>query len=320
MGKRSPLLDAVRNTIRVKHYSLRTEKSYIYWIKYYIRFHGVRHPREMGAAEVEKFLTFLAVERRVTASTQNLALSALLFLYKQVLEIELPWLDDITRASKPARLPTVFTQQEARTVIDKLPTQYTLMAELMYGAGLRVMECVRLRIKDIHIDYAQIIVRSGKGNKDRTTLLPVRSVDAIRCQIKAALLIHQQDLKNGFGAVYLPHALKRKYPNANREPAWQYLFPAANRSIDPNDRVERRHHLGEQSLQRAVKRAIRKAGIYKQASCHTFRHSFATHLLENGYDIRTVQELMGHNDIRTTQIYTHVMKKGANAVVSPLDG
>ncbi len=319
MAQKSPLLSSVREKLRVKHYSIRTEQSYVYWIKYYIRFHGTRHPAEMGASEIESFLTHLAVDRKVTASTQNQALSAILFLYQKVLEIDLPYLEDVTRASKPSRLPTVFTPRQAMEVINGLPQQYILMAELMYGAGLRVMECVRLRVKDVDFDYSQIIVRSGKGAKDRVTLLPDRSVAALQAQIEKVRVLHERELEQGFGRVYLPFALERKYPNANREFGWQYVFPAARRSVDPRSGFEQRHHFGEQSLQRAVKKSILASGINKQASCHTFRHSFATHLLENGYDIRTVQELMGHKDVRTTQIYTHVMNKGANAVMSPLD-
>lgn len=320
MSSKSPLLESVRRKIRFLHYSIRTEKSYIYWIKHYIHFHGLRHPKELGAVEIEAFLTYLAVERKVAASTQNLALSALLFLYQKVLEVDLPYLDDVVRATKPKRLPTVFTHDEAMRVIASLATEHVLAAELMYGAGLRVMECVRLRVKDVHFDYSQIIIRSGKGNKDRVTLLPEKSIPALKQQIDKVRIIHEHDLEAGFGEVYLPYALERKYPNANTEIAWQYVFPASERSIDPRSDKERRHHIGAQSLQRAVKRAVIKSNVNKQASCHTFRHSFATHLLENGYDIRTVQELMGHNDIRTTQIYTHVMNKGANAVKSPVDG
>lgn len=301
------------------HYSIRTEKSYIYWIKYYIHFHELRHPRDMGHAEIEAFLTYLAVERNVTASTQNLALSAILFLYQKVLQIDLPWLEDVERAAKPKKLPTVFTPREAQRVISRLPVDHVLPVELMYGAGLRVMEVVRLRIHDINFDYAQIIVRSGKGNKDRVTLLPDKVAGNLRQQIATVKNIHDKDIAAGFGEVWMPHALDRKYPSAARELHWQYVFPARKRSIDPRSGKERRHHIGAQAIQRAVKRAVRDAGLNKQASCHTFRHSFATHLLESGYDIRTVQELMGHKDIRTTQIYTHVMNKGANAVKSPLD-
>jgi len=319
MSSKSPFLESVRRKFRVLHYSIRTEKSYLYWIKYYIRFHAMRHPNELGARDIESFLSFLANERQVSASTQNVALAALLFLYTKVLEIDLPYLEDVTRASRPTRLPTVFTPKEAMRVISSLPTGYVLPAQLMYGAGLRVMECVRLRVKDIQFDYAQIIVRSGKGNKDRVSLLPEGVTTAIRHQIELVRTIHERDLGAGYGEVYLPFALERKYPGANKELAWQYVFPAKQRSIDPRSGRQRRHHLGAQSLQRAVKKAIVASGINRQASCHTFRHAFATHLLENGYDIRTVQELMGHKDIRTTQIYTHVMNKGANAVKSPLD-
>ena len=319
MARKSPLLESVRRKIRVLHYSIRTEQTYIYWIKYYIQFHGTRHPKDMGVPEIEEFLTYLAVEQKVTPSTQNLALSAILFLYQKVFEIELPFIENVVRASRPKRLPTVFTPAEAHRVISELPAEHALAAELLYGAGLRVMECVRLRVKDIHFDYTQIIVRSGKGKKDRVTLLPDSVVEKLKTQIDMVKLIHQRDLDAGFGEVYLPYALERKYPQANKELAWQYVFPSRQRSIDPRSDKERRHHIGAQSLQRAVKKAVRKSGVDKQASCHTFRHSFATHLLENGYDIRTVQELMGHKDIRTTQIYTHVMNKGANAVRSPLD-
>ncbi len=314
-----PLLEFVRRKTRLLHYSIRTEKTYIYWIKYYIHFQGLRHPKDLGVGEIEDFLTYLAVEKKVAASTQNLALSSILFLYQKVLEIDLPYIQDVVRATKPKRLPTVFTPDEAMRVIAALSSDHSLPTELMYGAGLRVTECVRLRVKDIHFDYSQIFVRSGKGNKDRVTLLPDKTLDAIKRQIAMVKTIHERDLSAGFGEVYLPFALERKYPNANKELAWQYVFPAKHRSIDPRSDKERRHHIGVQSLQRTVKKAIVGVGVNKQSSCHTFRHSFATHLLENGYDIRTVQELMGHKDIRTTQIYTHVMNKGANAVKSPLD-
>jgi integron integrase len=319
MPSKSPFLESVRRKFRVLHYSIRTEKSYLYWIKYYIRFHGMRHPKDLRARDIESFLSFLAVERQVSASTQNVALAALLFLYTKVLEIDLPYLEGVTRATRPARLPTVFTPQEAMRVISSLPFDHVLPAELMYGAGLRVMECVRLRVKDVHFKYAQIIVRSGKGNKDRVTLLPEKVMAPLKRQIEIVQSIHDRDLAAGYGEVYLPFALERKYPTASMELAWQYVFPAGKRSVDPRSNKERRHHIGAQALQRAVKTAIVDSGINRQASCHTFRHAFATHLLENGYDIRTVQELMGHKDIRTTQIYTHVMNKGANAVKSPLD-
>lgn len=313
------LLDQVREKIRVKHYSIRTEKSYVDWIKRFILFHDKRHPEKMGGLEVEKFLTHLATDRNVTASTQNQALAAILFLYREVLKIELPWLDDMQRAKKPARLPVVLTRAEVRGVLSHLDGMMGLMAALLYGSGLRLMECVRLRVKDVEFDYKQLVVRDGKGGKDRVTMLSDNLVDPLKQQIERARVIHEQDLREGFGAVYLPFALERKYPNAPREWAWQYVFPATHRSVDPRTNIERRHHIDEKRLQRAMKNAVRAASIHKPASCHTLRHSFATHLLENGYDIRTVQELLGHTDVATTMIYTHVLNKGALGVNSPLD-
>jgi integron integrase len=319
MTEKLSLLDAVRNRIRIKHYSIRTEKSYVQWIKSYIHFHSRQHPRELGAGHIETFLTHLAVDRNVSASTQNQALSALLFLYRDVLEIELPYLDKLTRAKKSTHVPVVFTADEAASVIRFLQPPYSLMVKLLYGSGLRLMECVRLRVKDIDFSYRTITVRCGKGQKDRVTLLPGSVKKDLELQIIKAGELHDFDLRSGYGAVFLPFALAKKYPAANREWGWQYVFPAKNRSIDPRSGLERRHHIGEQLLQRAIKRSIVQAGISKQASAHTFRHSFATHLLQAGYDIRTVQELMGHKDIRTTQIYTHVLERGGNAVRSPLD-
>ncbi|HEX5056974.1 MAG TPA: integron integrase [Gammaproteobacteria bacterium] len=319
MSNNPRLLDRVRHKIRTKHYSIRTERSYVQWIKSYIHFHGLQHPKGLDASHIEAFLTHLAVEKSVSASTQNQALSALLFLYKDVLEIDLPWLDGITRAKHSRRIPVVFTQDEVTRVLGALQPPYLLMAKLLYGSGLRLMECLRLRIKDVEFERRQIIVRDGKGGKDRVTLLPDRIAGDLRVQLIKAKELHDMDLTAGYGEVYLPFALERKYPNANREWAWQYVFPASKRSFDPRSGKQRRHHLDEKALQRSVKLAVREAGIHKPASCHTFRHTFATQLLENGYDIRTVQELLGHKDIRTTQIYTHVMNKGANAVRSPLD-
>ena len=313
------LLDQVRNRIRVKHYSIRTEKTYIQWIKSYIHFHELQHPDTLSAKHIEAFLTHLAVNRKVSASTQNQALSALLFLYKEVLKIELPYLDGVTRAKKPLHVPVVFTVEEAKSVINHLQIVYALMAKLLYGSGLRLMECVRLRVKDIDFNYKTITVRGGKGAKDRVTLLPDQVIEPLNFQLKKAKELHDFDIEAGFGRTYLPFALERKYPAANIEWGWQYVFPASRRSIDPRSGVERRHHIGEQGLQRAVKVSIIKSKIFKKASCHTFRHSFATHLLSSGYDIRTVQELLGHNDVRTTQIYTHVLERGGNAVKSPLD-
>jgi len=308
----------VSNIMRSRHYSLSTEKSYSHWIKCYIFFHKKRHPLEMGLDEVEQFLTHLAVDRHVAASTQNQALNALLFLYKAVLQKEIG-LVNATRAKQPQRLPTVFTCEEVKRVLSHISGYPWLMASLLYGGGLRLMECVRLRIKDIDLTQRQMIIREGKGFKDRVTLLPERLIEPIKNQMTLAKALHQQDLNDGFGMVSLPYALERKYPNANRETAWQYVFPASKRSIDPITKTERRHHIDPSVLQKAVKQAVRRSDINKQGSCHTFRHSFATHLLENGYDIRTVQELLGHKDLKTTMIYTHVLNRGGNAVKSPLD-
>lgn len=321
------LLDQVREVIRFKHYSLRTEEAYIHWIRRFIFFHGKRHPREMGAVEVTAFLTHLAVKDHVAAATQNQALNALVFLYGAVLQLELGDLGEFARVSRPARIPVVLTQEEARTVLAALkPGTSALMARLLYGAGLRLSECLRLRVKDLELARNQIVVRDGKGFKDRVAVLPeclkpdlVRHLDRVR-------LLHHQDLRAGNGRVHLPYALARKFPNANREWIWQYVFPAAGLSRDPREpgfpearAVLRRHHVSELSVQRAVKEAVRLTRITKPASCHTLRHSFATHLLERGYDIRTVQVLLGHKDVSTTMIYTHVMQKPGLGVKSPLD-
>jgi integron integrase len=317
------LLDQVRATLRVAHYAKRTEESYIDWIKRFILFHGKRHPREMGPEEVRAFLTHLAAAKSVAASTQNQALSALLFLYRVVLEVKLPWVDGFERVQRPPKVPVVLTKEEARVVLARLTGSARLMAHLLYGSGLRLMECMRLRIKDIDLGYLQITIREGKGGRDRVTMVPVQLADALRRQIEKVARIHEEDLSAGAGEVYLPHALVRKAPGMAKELAWQYLFPAARRSFwtDEMDGVARegRHHIDESYVQRAVKKAIREAGVQKAASCHTFRHSFATHLLENGYDIRTVQELLGHKDVSTTMIYTHVLNKPGIGVRSPLD-
>ena len=314
------LLDQVRDLIRLKHYSIRTEQAYLGWIKRFILFHHKRHPKEMGKTEIEAFLTHLAVQGNVAASTQNQAMNAILFLYRHVLKQDLGWLEDVTRAKQPARLPVVLTVPEVQAVLARLDGQHWVMASLLYGSGLRLMECLRLRVQDLELTRRELIVRDGKGSKDRITLLPDKLIQPLQIQLERAKALHQQDLRQGFGAVYLPDALERKYPNANREWAWQYVFPADKRSIDPRSGVERRHHLGETALQQAVRNAVRQAGIDKPASCHTLRHSFATHLLANGYDIRTVQELLGHKDVRTTMIYTHVLNRGGKGVRSPLDG
>ena len=319
MNDKPRLLDLVRSQIRVKHYSIRTEKSYLSWIKQYIRFHGLKHPKDMGVSEVERFLSYLAVSRKVSASTQNQALSALLFLYRHVLKIKLPNVDDVVRAKLPVKVPVVFTRDEVSGVIQRLDGRFQLMAQILYGSGLRLMECVRLRVKDIDFTYKHIIVRNGKGAKDRITVLPEFLIAPLNLHLQNMKQLHDEFLSKGSGSVYMPVALARKYPNAVTEWAWQYVFPASTLSIDPRSGKQQRHHINEKRLQRAVKNAIRNACIYKQASCHTFRHSFATHLLEAGYDIRTVQELLGHKDIRTTQIYTHVLNKPGISVNSPLD-
>ena len=313
------LLDRVRERIRLKHYSLRTEQAYCDWIKRFVVFHGKRHPSGLGAPDVEAFLTALAVQGRVAASTQNQAKSALLFLYKEVLGVELPWLDNVERAKAPARLPVVLTREEVARVLARLHGVHRLVGSPLYGTGLRIMEAMRLRVKDVDFSRGEILVRDGKGGKDRVTMLPVRLVAPLRDQLLHERELHRVDLDEGFGAVWLPFALDRKYPSAAREWGWQYVFPADARSVDPRDGVERRHHLSDQAFQRAMKSAVRGAGIAKPATPHTLRHSFATHLLESGYDIRTVQELLGHADVSTTMIYTHVLARGGRGVVSPID-
>jgi integron integrase len=313
------LLDQVRESIRLRHYSLRTEESYVGWIRQFIVFHHMRHPTEMGQAEISQFLTHLAVKRRVTASTQNQALSALVFLYRHVLKKDLGDINPWEQAKRPQRLPLVFSRGEVRAVLSQLEGTEWLMASLLYGAGLRLMECLRLRVKDLDFEYRQIVVRDGKGQKDRVTPFPAALIEPLRQHLSKVKVLHEQDLKEGFGEVWLPDALCRKYPNAAKEWGWQYVFPSRKRSVDPRSVAVRRHHLDENTLQRAVSGAIRAAQLTKPGSCHTFRHSFATHLLEAGYDIRTVQELLGHQDVRTTMIYTHVMNKGGKGVLSPLD-
>lgn len=305
-----PLLEQMGGVLRHKYGSLRTEQSYLDWVKRFILFHGKRHPKDLGAGEVRAFLTNLAVEGRVAASTQNQALSALLFLYQQVLRVELPYLADVERVRRPRRLPVVLTREEARAVLDGLTHPTTsLMGWLLYGAGLRLMECMRLRVKDVDFAYRQLIIRDGKGQKDRRTLLPERLEQPLRLHLAKVKALHAEDLAQGYGSVYLPFALERKYPQAARAWEWQYVFPAARLSVDPRSGVRRRHHAEEKNLQNAMKAAVRKAGLSKPATCHSLRHSFATHLLESGYDIRTIQELLGHKDVATTMIYTHVLNQ-----------
>lgn len=315
----SQLLDHVRDQIRLLHYSIRTEEAYINWIKQFIVFHGKRHPDEMAASEISRFLSYLAKERNVSASTQNQALSALLFLYQEVLNKPIDWIDDVERAKKSQRLPVVFTREEAKAVLSHLRGEMWLMGNLLYGSGMRLMECVRLRVKDVDFAQKQIIVREGKGNKDRVTVLPKALIVPLEQQLERVKSVHEMDIREGYGKVYLPFALARKYPNANREWCWQYVFPATKRSVDPRSGQIQRHHISETTLQKAVKAAIRRAGVNKPGSCHTLRHSFATRLLENGYDIRTIQELLGHADLQTTMIYTHVLNKGGRGVESPVD-
>lgn len=318
MGK-SPFLESVRKEIGVRHYSIRTEKSYLYWIKYFINYNNKKHPKDMGGEEVAVFLSYLANERNVAAATQNQALNALNFMYKHVLDKPIGEMKGVVRAKKPKRLPVVLSIPEVKSLLSYIEGDQWIMASLLYGSGLRLMECLRLRIKDLDLDKRMITVRSGKGNKDRITLLPENLVNHLEAHLHKVKSLHQRDLDEGCGTVHLPYALERKYPNANREWGWQFIFPAAKRSRDPrSDRVQR-HHFYPSTLQKTLKIAVRKASINKPASCHSLRHSFATHLLEKGYDIRTVQELLGHSDIRTTQIYTHVLNKGGMGVISPLD-
>jgi integron integrase len=314
------LLDRVRDTIRRKHYSFRTEKSYVAWVRRYILFHNKQHPQVMGRSEIEAFLTYLAVNRKVSASTQNQAFSALLLLYRDVLNKDLDFPIDSVRAKRPKRLPTVLTKDEVLKVIGCLSGIPQLMAKLLYGSGLRLMECVRMRVKDIDFAQHQIIVRDGKGMEDRVTMLPASLVTPLNEHLQRVKLLHEKDLPRGYGTVNLPFALERKYPNANREWVWQYVFPSARLSKDTRTGIVRRWHMSDRSLQKAVKTAARLTEINKHVGCHTFRHSFATHhLLQNGYDIRTVQELLGHKDVKTTMVYTHVLNRGALAARSPID-
>jgi integron integrase len=318
--QRSPrLLDQVRELIRIRHYSIRTEQAYVQWIRRFILFHDKRHPRELGAEEITAFLSHLAVKRNVAASTQNQALNAILFLYRNILKCTLPWLEDVQRAKKPQRLPVVLTRDEVRATLAQMQGTTWLMAALIYGGGLRLLECLRLRVKDIDFQYRQLVVRDAKGQKDRITLLPQNLFEPLRSHLVRVRSLHENDLAGGYGCVSLPFALAQKYPKAERDWGWQYVFPSARRSIDPRSGAERRHHAPEDALQRALRQAVRRAGIIKPASVHTLRHSFATHLLESGYDIRTVQELLGHADVKTTMIYTHVLNRGGKGVVSPFE-
>jgi integron integrase len=316
-GKR--LLDRVRDKIRVKHYSIRTEQAYLQWIRRFILFHGKRHPQDMGATEVEAFLSHLAVAGKVSASTQNQAKAALLFLYQAVLEVDLPWLTDIVSAKLPQRLPVVLTRAEVDAILAHIEGTSGLILKLVYGTGMRIMECLRLRVKDIDFGSCEITIREGKGFKDRVTMLPKLLVDPLQEHLMRVRQLHESDLRAGLGEVFMPFALARKYPNAGRSWIWQYVFPSSKISKDPRSSRISRHHADEQAIQRCMREAVRRANIHKHATPHTLRHSFATHLLQGGYDIRTIQELLGHKDVSTTMIYTHVLNKGGRAVVSPLD-
>jgi integron integrase len=318
-GQKPRLLDQVREAIRTRHYSLRTEKAYVHWIKRFIFFHSKRHPSEMGETEIGQFLSSLATEAHVSASTQNQALNALLFLYRAVLEKPIGYINGVVRAKRPGRLPVVLTRQEVRALFGCLEGTEWLMATLLYGAGLRLMECLRLRVQDIDFGSNQLIVRAGKGDKDRVTMLPVTVLEPLRKHLEGVKTQYQRDMEQGLGGASLPNALEKKYPNAPKEWGWQFVFPASKLALDPRSGKMRRHHLHETVLQKAVKEACRKAGLTKHAGCHSFRHSFATHLLEDGYDIRTVQELLGHKDVTTTMIYTHVLNRGGRGVYSPAD-
>lgn len=319
-GKESPrLLDQVRERLRFKHYSLRTEEAYVHWIKRFIFFHKKKHPNEMGAREVTAFLSHLAVAGKVAAATQNQALAALLFLYRGVLEIDLPWLNEIERPNRPKRLPVVLNKVEVNRLLNQLDGTHSLMARLLYGTGMRLMECVRLRVKDVDFERREILIREGKGAKDRVTMLPESLASPLQDHLKRVRALFDEDRAADLPGVYLPDALEKKFLRAGKEWGWFWVFPARALAVDPRSGIKRRHHTHEQALQRAIKKAVMTAGIVKPATSHTLRHSFATHLLQSGYDIRTVQELLGHSDVSTTMIYTHVLNRGGRGVVSPLD-
>ena len=313
------LMDQVRYYLRLHHYAYSTEKTYMEWIRRYIRFYNMKHPREMGEAEIENFLTYLAVERNVAGATQNQALNALVFLYKKVLGVELAERINAIRSKKKKHIPVVLSPPEVTQIMRHLKGEQALMVQLLYGCGLRLRECLRLRVMDIDFYYKMVVVRDGKGNKDRVTVLPDLLIEPLQVHLSAVREIHNSDLASGFGEVYLPNALSRKYPYAQKEWKWQYVFPAGKISVDPRSGRQRRHHYLPNNLQKAVKKAVRLSGVKKHVGCHTFRHSFATSLLMKGNDIRTIQELLGHKDLDTTMIYTHVTSQSRSGVISPLD-
>ena len=317
---RSPkLLDQMRDALRARHYSPRTEKTYISWVARFIRFHKMRHPKDMGEPEINEFVTYLAVDKKVSSSTQTQALSAVLFLYRYVFGLDIGDLGDIVRARKPHHIPVVMTRAETQAVLSKMSGDLLLMASLLYGSGLRLTECLHLRVQDLDLEGGEVVVFNGKGNKDRLTVLPDSLKAPLREHLAGVKALHDRDLADGFGRVVLSEALQRKYPRAAVDWKWQWVFPQRHRWTDPTTREQGRHHIDDSVLQRAVKVAVSEAGITKRVGCHTFRHSFATHLLEAGYDIRTIQELLGHKSVTTTMIYTHVLNKGGRGVTSPLD-
>ena len=317
-GVKSKILDGLRRAVRMRNYSIRTENSYADWVYRFILFHGRRNPEEMGAPEINAFLSYLATDLNVAASTQNQACCAIVFLYKHVLKKELADFGDIVRAKKPKRLPVVLSADETAAVLEQLQGRHRLMGELLYGTGMRIIELIRLRVKDVDFERRMITVRSGKGKKDRVAILPTELVDELQTHLEKVRALHEKDLTEGTGTVHLPNALARKYPNANKEWGWKYVFPARGLSTDPRSGIRQRHHIYESVLQKALKRATQKAGVVKAVHAHSLRHSFATHLLEAGHAIRTVQKLLGHKDVRTTMIYTHVMQDGVSGVKSPL--
>jgi integron integrase len=316
----TPLLDQVRNSLRARHYSFRTEETYVHWIRRFLRFHGKRDPHDMGAPEVSEFLSHLATEAEVSAATQNLALAAVLFLYRDVFQVDLPWIKDVTRAKRPERLPTVLTVAETEALLGHLDDNTaSLVVRLLYGTGMRLMEALRLRVQDVEFERHQVMVRQGKGGKDRVTVLPAQLVGPLKAHVATRRTVFERDLAKGKASVWLPDALARKYPHAEVQWGWQFVFADDHYSRDPRSGVMRRHHLSDERIQRVVRNAARRAKLVKHVSPHVLRHSFATHLLESGYDIRTVQELLGHSDVSTTMIYTHVLNRGGRGVVSPLD-